>query len=436
MFDWRALERWRISESLLPPDSVVRFKPPSLWDQYRWFILGAAGLLLAQSVLIVALYLERRSARRAQAVLQEKQQLLELAAGAGELGLWWRDLKDGHVWVNAFVRSLFGFGENEPLGFEDLFQRVHPDDRARVAAVIERAQAADQPFETEFRARLPDGAERWVMAKGRTMPDERGHRRRRMGVAFDITPRISTEIELQQKRGELAHVVRVSLLGELAASLAHELRQPLTAIALNASAALRFLQQEPNNTTEAREGLQDIITANNRASEIIDRLWAMAKKDEKSELATADLAYIIRDVLVLVHTIAVTQDIHVVSEIAASLPPVRGDRVQLEQVVLNLVLNAFEAMKESPAGTRQVIIRAQRRDIAFNGVAVIDRGPGLGDADVNRIFEPFYTTKREGLGMGLSICRSIITQHGGELWAENNPEGGATFHFTLPVRDG
>jgi PAS domain S-box-containing protein len=436
MFDWRALERWRISESLLPPNSVVRFKPLSLWDESRWSIIGAAGLLVAQSLLIVALYLERRYAHRARAVLQEKQQLLELATGAGELGLWWRDLRDGYVWVNAFVRSLFGFGENEPLGFEDLFQRVHPDDRAHVAAVIERAQADDVPFETEFRTRLPDGTQRWVMAKGRTMPDERGNRWRRMGVAFDITQRVATEMELQQKRLELAHVVRVSLLGELAASLAHELRQPLTAIGANATAALSFLERESSNTVEVRESLKDIITANERASEVISRLWAMAKKDEKSEFSTVDLAYIVRNVLGLVHTMAVTQDIHVVSEIKANMPPVRGDRVQLEQVVLNLVLNAFEAMKESPAGRRQVIIRGQRRDIAFNGVAVIDRGPGIADADVNRIFEPFYTTKREGLGMGLSICRSIITQHGGELWAENNPEGGATFYFTLPVQDG
>jgi PAS domain-containing protein len=166
-FDWRALHRWGISESRLPPNSIVRFRRPSAWDDYRWYILGALVIIGLQSAMIVDLLLQRQRRRRIEAELRESQQLMELATGAGELALWSRDLKGGDVWLNAPMRSLFGFGANDAVRFEDVFARVHPDDRSRMIAEVERAQAAKLPFEGELRLLLANGTERWVLAKGR-----------------------------------------------------------------------------------------------------------------------------------------------------------------------------------------------------------------------------------------------------------------------------
>jgi PAS domain S-box-containing protein len=560
MFDWRALKRWEISESRLPPNSIVRFRQPSVWGQYRWYILAVVTIICIQGAMIGDLLLERRRRRRTEAELRESRELMELATTAGDLGLWSRDLKTGDVWANAAMRSLFGFGADEALRFEDMLARIHPDDRARILAEVERAQAAELPFDGEFRILRPDGAERWVLAKGRTLFDFRRRGRRRMGVileiterkraaevlekerAFlrqvidvdpnfvfakdregrftlanqavadaygttvdnligktdadfnpdreevesfrrvdrevidtlqerfiveehltdargnvrwvqtvkrpiidadgsarqvlgastDITLRRETEMQVKEQRAELAHVARISTMGELAASLAHELNQPLTAILSNAQAALRFLTGKPVNLEEVREILHDIVEDNSRAGEIIRRMRTLAKK-ERIEFTTLDLASLVRDVAMLVHSDAVLQNIRVSLGLDDGLPSVAGDRVQLQQVVLNLLLNAFDAMKDCPVTEREVRLWAEREEGDAIRVAVSDRGTGLSGDKLDKIFEPFYTTKGEGLGMGLSICRSIIEAHGGRLWAENNRERGATFYVTLPI---
>ena len=814
MFDWRALKRWHISESLLPPHSVVRFRSESMWERYRWQAFGALIVIVLQSAMIVGLILQRRHLRDTQAALQENRQLMELATSAGDLGLWSRDLTGQDVWVNAPLRALFGFGPDEALRFEDLIARVHPDDRARMASEAERAQAADRPIEIEYRAVLPDGTERWMLAKGRTMVDVQGRESRRMGVVLDITerkraeeklresedsfrrlvesttaviwqadfdswlftyvgpqavdllgyplerwyekhfwishihpadrelavntcltmsrraqdfdfdyrmikasgevvwvhdivncqhqdgkprqlsglmlditkrkaaeqalresedrfrsmadaapvmiwmsgtdklctffnngwlaftgrtleqelgngwakcvhkedfhrclalygnafdarqeftmeyrlrrfdgeyrfvlhrgvPRFEpdgtflgyigtcidvtelkgaeksreeqraflrqvidinpnfifakdrdgrftlanqavadaygvrvedligrtdadfnanddevaffrkmdldvmitlkerfiqeermtdaegrvrwlqtvkrpiigsdgsanqmlgtstdithrrkTERELQKQRAELAHVSRVSTMGELAASIAHELNQPLTAILSNAQAAMRFITSKRANLEEIRDILGDIVKANSRAAEVIRRMRALVKKEHAADFATLDLASLIGDVIELVRSDAVSHSIRISLELESSLPPIRGDRVQLQQVVLNILLNAFDAMKACPVGERDIKLRATLQDSKTIRVSVSDCGTGVPDSELEKIFEAFYTTKPEGLGMGLSICRSIVEAHGGRLWAENNAGHGATFHVTLPV---
>jgi len=221
-------------------------------------------------------------------------------------------------------------------------------------------------------------------------------------------------------------------MGELAASLAHELNQPLTAILANAQAAQRFLASNPDDMDEVREILKDIVQEDSRASEVIRRIRALVRK-EKLELVPLDLANIIRDVVLLVHSDVVMRNIHVSLEFDPAIPPVRCDKIELQQVVLNILLNAFDAMKDCPAHEREVLVRVERDGAPRVKVAVRDRGTGLSADKLDKIFQPFYTTKREGLGMGLSISRSIIDAHGGCLWAENNPDGGATFYFTVPV---
>jgi len=283
--------------------------------------------------------------------------------------------------------------------------------------------------------RLTDayGRVRWLQTVKRPIVEADGAVRQVLGASTDITQRKRTELELQEQRSELAHVGRISMMGELAASLVHELNQPLTAILSNASAGLRFMAREPVDLQELHDVLEDIVAANNRAADIIHSMRALIKKDEKLEFAALDVAILIADVARLAHGDALQKDVRILLQLDADLPTVRGDRVQLQQVLLNILLNAFDAMRACDANEREVTVRAQSRKDGFVLIAVRDTGPGLDESAIERIFQPFYTTKHDGLGMGLSICRSIINAHGGVLWAENNPERGATFYFTVPV---
>ncbi len=240
------------------------------------------------------------------------------------------------------------------------------------------------------------------------------------------------ELEAQRLRQDLTHIGRVSALGELAASLAHELNQPLTAILSNAQAAQRLLAVDAANLEEVREILQDIVTDDKRAGDIIHRLSGLIKKGDL-EFVPLDLNEIVGEVTWLVRSDAILRNVSLSLEFADDLPRVRGDRVQLQQVVLNLVLNALEAMRESRTGDRTLVIRTARDGAAAVTVAVQDAGIGIDETVGDRMFQPLYTTKAGGLGMGLAIARTIVGAHGGTLGAANNVHGGATFHFTLPI---
>jgi len=221
-------------------------------------------------------------------------------------------------------------------------------------------------------------------------------------------------------------------MGELAASLAHELNQPLTAILSNAQAAQRFLSANRVDIEEVREILHDIVEDNNRAGEVIRQMWPLVKKEEL-EFSSLDLASICREIVLLVHSDAVLRNVRVSLDVRPDLPYARGDKVQLQQVLLNLLLNAFDAMKDCPLAERKVLVRAESDGAGLVRISVRDRGTGLTSDKLDKIFQPFFTTKPDGLGMGLFISRSIIETHGGCLWAENNLDRGATFHFTVPM---
>jgi signal transduction histidine kinase len=240
------------------------------------------------------------------------------------------------------------------------------------------------------------------------------------------------ELEAQRLRQDLTHIGRVSAMGELTASLAHELNQPLTAILSNAQAAQRLLAADPVNLEEIREILNDIVADDKRAGEVIHRLRALIKKGDL-EYAPLDLNEVVSEVAWLVRSDVVFRNVSMSLELAPDLPRVRGDRVQLQQVVLNLVLNGLEAMREPGAGERTLVIRTARDGAAGVEVAVQDSGIGIDEQEVDRMFRPLYTTKPEGLGMGLAIARTIVDAHGGRLGAANNVHGGATFRFTVPV---
>ncbi len=247
----------------------------------------------------------------------------------------------------------------------------------------------------------------------------------------DISERKRTELELAMQRNELAHLSRVTMLGELSGSLAHELNQPLTAILSNAQAAQRHIEREQIDLVEVREILGDIVEQDKRAGEVIRRLRALLQKGE-SQHQTLNLGDVVFDVLRLMRSDLINHGVEVVSRLDPDLPDVLGDRVQLQQVLMNLLINACDAMGGIPRERRSLEIRTETESGALR-VSVIDTGPGFQPDFGDRLFEPFFTTKATGMGLGLAVCRTIIRSHGGEIWAEHNPSGGATFCFSLPA---
>jgi len=272
-----------------------------------------------------------------------------------------------------------------------------------------------------------------TVGAGRAKSDELLQQLHLLGEVFaNALARKQGELEAQRLRQDLAHIGRVSAMGELTASLAHELNQPLTAILANAQAAQRLLAADVQNLEEIREILNDIVADDKRAGDVIRRLRALVKKGDL-ERVSLDLNEIVSEVVWLVRNDAAIRNVTLSLEIAPDLPRVSGDRIQLQQVVLNLVLNGLEAMREVHAGDRTLVIRTARDGAAAVAVAVQDSGIGIDEHDVDRLFQPLHTTKAEGLGMGLAIARTIVATHGGQLGAANNVHGGATFRFTLPV---
>jgi signal transduction histidine kinase len=268
----------------------------------------------------------------------------------------------------------------------------------------------------------------------RAWRDEFVQRLHLLGDVFANTlSRRRSEMEGQRLRQDLAHVGRVSTMGELTASLAHELNQPLTAILSNAQAALRLLASDKADLADIRDILGDIVEDDKRAAEVIHRLRGFLKKSNL-ELSPLDIGELVSQVARLVSSDAIIRNVSIRLELTPGLPPVCGDRVQLQQVILNLLMNGLDAMRESSEGERTLVLRTLGADHAASVVvAVEDSGMGIDEADLEHVFHAFYTTKPEGLGMGLAIARSIVEAHGGRLEARNNPGRGATFSFTLPA---
>ena len=333
------------------------------------------------------------------------------------------------VLANVATQRLFGYRQGEMIGTpaDDLIPGLLGNlDAARQAGPALAASDRAIGGTRDLFARRKDGTAFPVEIT--VNPVSSNGEIYNLAVVIDRTERY----ELQRNKQELAHLTRVSTMGELAASLAHELNQPLTAILSNVQAAQRFMSADPINLAEVREILRDVVQDNNRASDVICRIRTLAKKGEL-EAAPLTLAGIIGDVVLLLHSDAIVRGIRVLLNLDPNLPPVHGDRVQLQQVVLNLLLNAFDAMEFRSKHDRVVVVGAKQYNADMVRVAVCDRGPGVGADNLDKIFKPFFTSKREGLGLGLSICRSIVEMHGGSIWAENNSDQGTTLYFTLPT---
>jgi len=365
--------------------------------------------------------------------LELSDKRLSLAADSADLGLWEWDLSKDEIWVSPTRRAQLGFPVSGKITFEDLISRWHPDDRDKVRQALRDAIKNGKDYDAEFRRVLSDGSVGWVAARGRVQVNKQGNPIRLLGVSMDITGRKLAALEAARQRHDLAHLARVSALGELSSSLAHELTHPITAILSNAQAAQRFLDADEVDLNEVREILNDIVTEDQRAGEVIHRLRGLLKKGEpQTHCDDVDLNEVIGDVLKLMRSDLINQNVTVDTNLAQNLPTVAGDRVQLQQVLLNLMLNACEALSNHNSSERQLLI-ASKSENGEVRVSVADRGGGIPEKKPEQVFDRFFTTKKEGMGLGLSICRTIINAHKGEIWATNNSDRGATFHFSLPI---
>ena len=431
LYDWRMLQRWNINEARLPADAEVRFRVPTFWEEYKWQLIGIHALCLAEGVLIFALLRNRRRLRRTRNDLAQSEERLSLATNYARVGVWSWNFQSGAIEATAECKQLFGFGPDEPVNFPKFIERVHPDDRALVRRAVEESINSKSAYDMQYRIVLPDGQLRWIAARGRGRYLD-GLANDMLGVVLDITERKRVEEETQRHRQELAHVSRVSIMGELSASMAHELNQPLTAILTNAQAAQRFMASGKADLDEFREILKDIAHDTTRARDVIRHLRSLVKKSAP-DFTPLDLNDTIREVIGFLHGDIVARNVRVTLELAPNLPPVHGDRIQLQQVTINLLLNAFDALNGNPVPERLVTVATALESSKRVRVTVRDTGTGIPSDKIESVFEPFYTTKREGMGMGLSVTRSIIESHEGRIWAENDPKRGALLHFILPV---
>jgi PAS domain S-box-containing protein len=368
--------------------------------------------------------------RRSETYLAEGQRI-------SHTGSWAVKVPSGEVFWSAEMFRIYGLDpETTMISQQIAFQLIHPEDRAFVAEAIAGAIGEKTDYDVEHRAILPDGSLRYVHALGHPVSNEAGNIVEYVGTLADITERNRAEEALEKLQAQLAHVGRVTTMGELGAAIAHELNQPLGAIVNNANVALRLAAAATTTApAELLEVLVDIVKDVNRASAIVARIRALMKQlpPAAEPLQLDDL---VQDVLALAERAIAEQRIAVRIEISHDLPPASGDRVQLEQVLLNLMMNSIEAMSGVVTSRRILTIRAH--PAALNGrpaiqITVDDLGCGFSAEQAGRLFESFYTTKPNGLGMGLSICRSIVEAHGGHLWAQANEDSGATFVFSLPV---
>jgi signal transduction histidine kinase len=383
--------------------------------------------LIAQVTHITSIAIERAKAddalKRGGALLAEGERL----SSTGTFS--WRVMTGEITWSEQVYR-IFDLEPYVPVTLDLIGSRLHPEDVSLFQDVVERARTDASRFEFEHRLLMSSGSVKHVRLVAQPTRDHDG-RLEYIGAVQDVTERRLSEEALGKVRSELAHVARVLSLGTLTASIAHEVNQPLSGIITNASTCLRMLDAEPPNVEGARETARRTIRDGHRASEVITRLRALFSKRDRA-VESVDLNEATREVIALSRSELQRKCVFVRPELADDLPPVTGDRVQLQQVILNLLLNASDAMSGVDNRPRQAVITTERDEGDAVRLTVQDTGEGLGRQAIEKIFEPFYTTKDDGMGIGLAVSRSIIESHGGRIWAKPNEGPGATFSFSIP----
>jgi PAS domain S-box-containing protein len=399
---------------------------------YRWFLTRMEPLRTSDGTLLlwVGATLDIEELMRAQEALRESERssrsaidgiagLVAVLAPNGELETVNRQLLE---YFGQPVEWIKNWGTNDA---------VHPEDLPRVLELFERGMASGIPYNQEFRIRRFDGEYRWFENRHVPIRDDSGRIARWYNLLTDIEDRTRALAQLEQMQSDFAHMNRVSVMGELVASLSHEITQPIASTRIYARAAQNFLDMQPPDLGEVREALAGIVGNAGRAGDIIERIRDQIRKAPPRK-QRFDLNVAINEVIALGRSAISKNRVWVQTRLSEGLCPVHGDRVQLQQVVLNLLLNAVEAMGSVEAAPRELLISTTRVHTGVL-VAMHDSGPGIPQEHLDRVFDSFYTTKPSGTGMGLSICRSIVDAHGGRLWAEANEPRGAIFQFTLPA---
>jgi PAS domain S-box-containing protein len=411
---------------LVLPDGTVKYAHGT-----RHPVLNANGELVE----LLGTVVDITERKRAEDALRRSEAYLEEAQRLSHTGSWASDCTGRPVYWSEELFRIWGFDPQQGLPPPDqALRRVHPEDLDKFRQAFDRAIREKGDIEVEFRIVLPDGTVKYALGIGHLVSNANGEIVEVVGTAIDITERKRAEEERERLRKletDLAHINRVSMLGELAASIAHEVNQPLSGIVSNGSACLRFLARDTPNLEEVREAVRDIVRDGKRAGEIIARIRALTKR-AATPREKLDLNETIREILALIRDEASKKGVITRTQFADDLSPVSGDRVQLQQVLLNLVMNAVEAMSSVDKRPRGLAIETRNIDPDQVQVTVEDSGVGLDPSTIARIFDPFYTTKPGGMGMGLSISRSILQAHSGRLWATVNDGPGTSFHFTLP----
>jgi PAS domain S-box-containing protein len=340
------------------------------------------------------------------------------------------------TFVNHRAEAILGYSRQEWYADPNFWaNHVHPDDRDWAVALCTKATADGDDHVMQYRMLAADGRVLWVHDMVRVVAGRADGRRQLRSVMVDITERKQAELEAQKQRQLLTHLTRVATLGELSGALAHELSQPLTSILSNAQAAQRFLAREPVDLGEVRDILKDIVDDDRRAGAVIRRWRTLLRKGE-TQLHPLDLNDVTNEVLRLAHSELSAHRVTVIAQLTPGLPAVRGDRVGLQQVLLNLIVNACDAMKLNEPAHRHLTVITGLDGAGAVQVSIADCGVGIPADKIERVFEPFFTTKEHGVGLGLAICRSIVAAHGGRIWVTNNSDRGATFCFALSAQSG
>ena len=373
--------------------------------------------------------------RAEEALMRSKDYLAEAQKLTHTGSLAWDPRTEQVLYCSEEMFHIYGLDPRSSLlSRENFRQQIHPEDRDRVKERFEESLRKTIDTSAEYRVLLLDGTVRHIGASVHPVLNEDGELIQFVDTAVDVTERKQVEESLRESEANLAHMNRVSTMGELVASLSHEITQPIASARNNARAAQNFLKMQPPDLGEVMEALACAVGDTDRAGNIIDRIRAHVKK-APPRMERFDLNVAINEMVVLARSAFNRYGVSVQTRLSDGLVQIQGDRVQLQQVFLNLILNAVEAMDSVEVGVRELLISTEQDQTGVL-VAVRDSGPGIDPAHLDRVFDAFYTTKSSGTGMGLSICRSIIHAHGGKLWAKTNEPRGAVFQFTLPGTDG
>jgi C4-dicarboxylate-specific signal transduction histidine kinase len=428
--DWQALKHWNLDPTRLPANTIIAHNDPSIIERYWGAVLVGLAVIALQAGLIIALLIHRKKLRQTHKELYQINRHVEIAASSAKLGLWSWDPGTGLLWMTPYCRTMLDLLPDDKLDLDTFLRRLAGKKGPETKNAMVSSVLKDAPFQAQFRRSDGSGRKHWLSAVGHTTRD--GPTTHLIGTLMDVSDRRRAEIDADDQRRQLIHLTRVAVLGEFAGSLAHELNQPLTAMLANSQAAQAMLDDEDPDIEEIKKILEDIVDDNKRAGDVINRLRSLVKREDIA-FEDLDLNEVVNGVVELIHSDLIERRIELRTTLDRNIPSVRGDSVQIQQVLLNLVRNACDAMSASE--NRQLTLTTYGALKEGAGILVTDTGKGVPLELQDKVFEPFITSKSDGLGLGLAISRTILKAHGGSIWCKQNPGGGAIFAFSLPTAE-